>query len=40
MQNRAPDTAPDLDAVVRRALERTHADLPPEGVTVRASDAA
>ncbi|QVJ03454.1 hypothetical protein KGD82_27595 (plasmid) [Nocardiopsis eucommiae] len=36
MHNHAP--APDLDAVIRRALERARADLPPEGATVQISD--
>ena len=36
MHNQTPDL--DLDAVIRRALERAHADLPPEGVTVQVSD--
>lgn len=31
---------PDRDAVVRRAVERARADLPPEGVTIPASDEA
>ncbi|OOC52456.1 MULTISPECIES: hypothetical protein [Nocardiopsis] len=42
MQNHASGAGLEsgLDEHVQRALERAHTDLPPEGVTVQASDEA
>ncbi|GAB3738022.1 hypothetical protein [Nocardiopsis nanhaiensis] len=37
---RLDSSTPSEADVVRRALERAHADLPPEGVTIEAADDA